>query len=115
MPRTTRPSVTFTALIWLGMLLTLGGAIVALLGIGTAVEFKAKIGDGEVTTTNLGLAIMAIGAILAALVATKLPKGITVFAVSKPTWGDRFSENSGWLVAFAVLTIILLGFSLWRH
>jgi hypothetical protein len=110
-----RPSVTLTALIWLGMLLTLAGAIFALLGVGAAVDFKAKIGESEVTTTNLGLAVMATGAILAAAVATNLPKGVTTFAVHKQTWQDRFSDHAGWLVAFAILIVLLFAFSLWKH
>ncbi len=107
--------MTFTALIWLGMLLTLGGAVCALLGVGTAVDFKAKIAGNEVTTTNLGLAVMAVGAILTATIATRLPKGVTVFAVQQPTWRDRLSNNAGWLVAFAILAVLLFAASLWKH
>ncbi len=112
MAASTRPNVTFTALIWLGMLLVLAGAVFALLGLGAAVDFKAKIAGGEVTTTSAGLAVMAVGAIMAATVATKLPKGVVVFAVQRRTWQDRLSDRSGWLVAFAILAVLLFAGSL---
>ena len=114
MARANQPSVTFTALIWLGMLLMLAGAAVAVLGVGAAVEFKAKIGGNEITTTSLGLAIMATGAVVAAYVATKLPKGVTVFAVHEPTWQDRVADKSGWLVAIAAIILVLLALSVWQ-
>jgi hypothetical protein len=114
LPQSTKPNVTFTALIWLGMFLALAGAAVAVFGIGAPTSFDAKLGDGEVSTTNLGLAIMVVGAIMAAYVATKLPKGVVPFAVRKVTWQDRFADKSAWLVAFAVLACLLLCFSIWK-
>lgn len=114
MPKPNKPNVTFTALIWLGMFLALAGAAVAIFGIGAPTNFDAKLGGGEVSTTNLGLAILAIGAAMAAFVATRLPKGVMPFAVHKVTWQDRFSANSAWLVAFAILAFLLFCLSIWK-
>jgi uncharacterized membrane protein len=107
MSKSSRPSVTYTALIWLGILLVLIGLVVTLLGVGGAVTFDAKINDIEFHTTNLGLAILMVGAVLAALVAIKLPKGVEVFAVQRRTFLDRVAANSGWITLCALLAIIL--------
>ncbi len=112
MGQETKPSITFTALIWLGMLLAVAGAVVAVLGIGGAVTFSAKYGGNEFSTTNLGCAMMMIGAVLAAVVALKLPKGISVFAVQQQSWGDRFAANAGWLAVLAGGTVLLFVLSL---
>lgn len=112
MPKPSKPSVTFTALIWLGIVLALVGAAVAILGAGGAITFNAKFGDAELHTTNLGLVILVAGASLAAFVTAKLPKGVTVFAVQKRTMEDRFAASSGWFAAFALFTVLLLILSL---
>ncbi len=110
-----KPSVTYTALIWLGMILAVVGAVVAVLGIGGAVTFSAKYSGGEFSTTNLGCAIMMTGAVLAAVVALKLPKGVVVFAVQEQTWGDRFAANAGWLAVLAGGTVLLFILSMVVH
>lgn len=71
-------SVTFTALIWLGMILALLGAIVAILGFGGAITFEGTLGSLKVQTTSVGLAIMIVGAFLSGTVATNLPKNVQV-------------------------------------
>jgi hypothetical protein len=61
----------------------------------------------EFHSTNLGLAILVVGAVLAAGVALKLPKGVVPFAVQRRTFLDRVAAHSGWLVLFALLAIVL--------
>jgi len=59
MPDSNR-SITFTALIWLGILLAIAGALIAVLGVGGAVTFDIKYNDMEFHSTNLGLAILVV-------------------------------------------------------
>lgn len=109
-----RLSITYTVLIWFGMLLALLGVAIAILSLGGAVEFSAKVGDAEFKSTSLGLAIVAIGTILSGFIATRLPKGVTVFATATPTWTERVASRAGILILLGVLALALLGFSLWR-
>jgi hypothetical protein len=112
MPKPPRSNVTFTALIWLGMILTVVGVVVALLGIGGTINLSAKIGDYELQTTSLGVAIMALGAIMAAFVAVKLPKGVVPFAVERRTLLDRIAAQSGWVIILAIVAVVLFILSL---
>jgi len=107
-----KPSVTFTALIWFGMVLAAVGVVVALLGVGDAVDFNVKLGDAEVTTSSLGLAILAVGALLAGFVATRLPKNVAVFAITQPTFLERVAQRAGWFLVLAIVAIALLVASL---
>jgi hypothetical protein len=111
----TKPSITFTALIWFGMLMVAAGAIVGVLGLGGVVTFSAKYKDAEFSTTSLGCAMMMIGMVMALLVALKLPKGITVFAVQRQTWQDRVAANTGWLAVLAGGTVLLFVLSVLVH
>ena len=97
-----KPSVTFTALVWFGMLLAAAGATVAILGIGNLIEFSGKVAGAEVKTTSLGLAILAIGALLAGVVAIRLPKGTTVYEVTRTPFLDKVTRYAGWLIVLAV-------------
>jgi uncharacterized membrane protein SpoIIM required for sporulation len=58
---------------------------------------------------------MMTGAVLAAVVALKLPKGVVVFAVQEQTWGDRFAANAGWLAVLAGGTVLLFILSMVVH
>jgi hypothetical protein len=107
MNRRGKPSVTFTAFIWFGMLLAVAGAVVAILGIGCAVVFSGKVAGAEVKTTSLGLAILAIGALLAGVVATRLPKGVVVFEVSRETVTEKIARRAIWLFLLAIAAALL--------
>jgi hypothetical protein len=107
-------SITFTALIWLGMFLAAAGAVVAILGIGGAIEFSGKVGGAEVKTTSMGLAILAIGGLLAGGVATRLPKGTEVLeGGDRQPFLDWIAEHAGWLIGLAVVAAALFFISMW--
>jgi hypothetical protein len=108
------PSVTFTALLWLGMLIALSGLLVTLLGTGHAVEFSAKIGDIEIGTTSAGLALLALGLFVDGFVATRLPASVSVFEVRKPTILESIAAKAMWILGAAVLAFLVCALSL-RH
>lgn len=111
---TNRPSVTYTVLIWFGMLLALIGVAIAVLGLGGVVEFSAKVGNAQLKSTSLGLIVVAIGTFLSGFIATRMPKGVTVFATTAPTWNERVGGHAGLLFLLGIVALALLGFSLWR-
>jgi formate hydrogenlyase subunit 3/multisubunit Na+/H+ antiporter MnhD subunit len=73
-----RVSITFTALIWTGIVLCIAGFIITALGLGGVTLFEAGIGDFTVKTTNSGLALIVIGAALSYFVSRALPTGVAV-------------------------------------
>lgn len=104
-------SITFTVLIWFGMLLAAVGAAVAILGVGGAVAFSAKVGSIELKTTSIGLAICALGCLLAGGVATRLPKGVEVLG-ARASFMNWMSRHAWWVLALALVAVVLLLFSL---
>jgi hypothetical protein len=108
------PSVTFTALLWLGMIIAVAGLIVTLLGAGHAIEFSAKIGETEIKTTSAGLALLALGLFVDGFVATRLPTGVSVFEVRKPTLLETIAAKALWIFVAAVVVVILCVLSLKR-
>jgi hypothetical protein len=103
----TRKSITFTVLIWVGILLAVAGAVVAILGLGGAIEFSAKVGSIELKSTSVGLAICAMGCLLAGYVATRLPKGVQVLGPRHSSFLRRVSERGGWLIALGVVLAVI--------
>jgi hypothetical protein len=98
-------------LIFTGIALALGGAIVAILGLGGVTAFEGTVGDVEVKTESVGLAIMVAGAVLAATVALKLPSGVRVLA-GRRTIVERIAGAPWIFVAAALLGSLLLVLSL---
>src|SRR5687767_1422989 len=87
-----RRSVTFTALIFVGMAIAIGGLIIIVLGLGGSTRFELKVGEVEVATTSVGLAVLTVGAIMSAVIALKLPEGVQVFGATNPTMIERFAS-----------------------
>jgi hypothetical protein len=106
-----RPSITFTALIWLGMILAVAGAVVVVLGVGGAVNFSLKASGIELKSTSTGLALCAIGCLLAGGVATRLPPGVAVLG-GRATFMGWMSRHAWWVLAVGVVIIVLLFLSL---
>lgn len=72
-------SITFTAIIWVGLLLAIFGAVVAALGLGGVTTFTFKWKDVvELNSTSIGLIIMAAGILSTLYQANHLPKGTRV-------------------------------------
>jgi hypothetical protein len=107
-----KKSITFTALIWFGMLLGAVGAVVAILGVGGAVSFSIKIGSVDANTTSVGLAICVIGCLLAGGVATRLPKGVSVLGRRHSSFMNWISRHAWWLLALALVAVALFLISL---
>jgi hypothetical protein len=102
-----RISVTFTVLIWVGILLCIFGAIVAVLGLGGSSAFEATIGTFAVKTEQTGLAIMVVGAALSFFTAQKLPPGVIV-AGNEPSTGEKIARQLP-LIALAIgFTAVIL-------
>jgi hypothetical protein len=84
-----KTSITFTAIIWVGLLLTIFGAVVATLGLGGVTTFTFKWKDVvELNSTSVGLIVMAAGILLTLYQANNLPNGIHVLTktlMGKPT------------------------------
>lgn len=101
-----RISLTYTVLIWLGMVLCVVGAVAAIVGVGGSNAFALTFGDFEAKSTQVGLSIMVIGAALAGVVALKLPAGVRVLAEhSQPGFTEKLARN----LTTAALIIVTAG------
>lgn len=106
-------SVTFTAIILVGLALAVLGAITAILGLGEAITLELTLGDYTVKTTSVGLAILVVGALLAGVVALRLPRNVQVFGNgSQPSWGERLAARPVVFLATAAVAVVLLVVSL---
>ena len=104
-------SITYTALIWTGIVLMLFGAITAILGFGGSTFFEASFGDLKVKTNQIGLAILIIGAVFTATIARKLPKGVKILGegVEKYSFTEKLARKIPiFSLAIIVVAIILL-------
>jgi len=98
-----RVSITYTALIWTGIILSILGAIVAVLGFGGSTVFEGSLGDIKVKTTQTGLAVLVVGAALAGTIALKLPKGVVVLEE-----GEKYSFTEKLARRIPVLSLVIL-------
>ena len=96
--------ITYTALIWTGIILALFGAITAVLGLGGTTVFEASLGNINVKTNQTGLAILAVGAALAGTVALKLPERVRV---SEEGEKYSFTEKLVKKTPMAVLSLMI--------
>lgn len=109
-----RISVTFTILIWAGILLMVMGGLAAIVGLGGSTIFDVKYGDNTFKTTSVGLAVMAVGALVAGIVALRLPAGTTVLsgtrAASNRTLTERLAAVPAvyFLVALAAILVAIV-------
>jgi len=105
-----RRSVTFTALIFVGMIIALAGVTMLLLGLGGNSSFDFKMAGVTVKTTSVGLAVLAVGSLMSAAVALNLPENVQVFGPTRPTRTDRLRRlvrPLALLAAVAVLTLVI--------
>lgn len=107
-----RRSITFTVLIFFGMLVALVGLVVLLFGLGGSTSFEFSISDLAVKTTSVGLAILALGAGLSAVIALNLPDEVQVFGETPATLRDRLKAFSLVFVGVAVVAGVALVISL---
>jgi hypothetical protein len=110
-----RRSVTFTALIFFGMVIALVGLILAALGLGGVSTFEFAVGDFTLKTTSVGLAVLAVGVGLSAGVALNLPENVELFGPTERTMTERLRGLApafvltalGSLIAFVVTVVVL--------
>lgn len=103
-----RGSITFTALIWLGIILTILGAIAAIFGIGSPTTFEFSFGDLSVKTSQVGLAIMAVGSVLALFTIKIVPEGSIILGDEETyTFTEKLAKRIPLLLI--VILIIALG------
>lgn len=105
-------SVTFTALVWTGILLAIAGAVVAVLGLGNVTSFQGKIGNIQITTTSIGLVIMIVGSVLAGTIALHLPKDVRVFGETKDTLMEKIVEGVPVFFGVSLIGCVLLTLTL---
>lgn len=108
-------SLTYTILILSGVFLAILGAISALLGMGGSVSFEASFYDVKLKTTQTGLIIMIVGALLAGGSALKKPEKIRLYAeVSRPSWSERIIPKVPFIsLIISIIGLILLFWSVW--
>lgn len=99
-----RVSITYTVLIWAGIVLALFGAIIAIVGLGGSTAFEASFGDLKINTNQTGLAILVIGAVLAATIALKLPKGIIVLGEG----GEKYSFTEKLARKIPIFSLVII-------
>ena len=103
-----RISITFTALIWTGILLCIFGSIVAVLGLNGSTTFEIHIKSAEVKTTQVGLVILIAGVILSFFTAQRLPPGVIVLG-DEPTFTEKLVRQIPIMsVVTGIIAIILL-------
>lgn len=104
-----RPSVTFTILIFVGMVIALVGLVILLMGLGGATTLEFSVAGAEVKTTSAGLGVLAAGCALSAVVALNLPANVQVFGPTPATPTERLRRlGMPLLVVCAVCIIALL-------
>lgn len=106
-----RRSVVFTAIIFVGLVIALAGVGMLILGVGGATTFSFSMGDFEVETTSVGLAVLAVGAAMSAFLATNLPEGVQVFGPTERTFTDKLSHFAPVLWGVAAVAVLLLALS----
>ena len=105
------PSILVSALLVFGMLLTLLGAVAALLGLGGFGQ-DAFSGLGfKVSSAGPGLVIATLGVVVIFMATRKMRGEIKVFGVAQRAMLDRVADIAPWLLA-AVLLIDVATF-LW--
>jgi hypothetical protein len=95
-------SITFTVLIWAGIVLALLGAITAIIGISDARALEIGLGIFTLKITNVGLVILVVGSFLASFVALHLPDNVSVYG------GDE-SLESNYLKKYVPLPFMVIG------
>jgi|HubBroStandDraft_6_1064221.scaffolds.fasta_scaffold29233_3 hypothetical protein len=103
-------SITLTVLIGSYILVMLVGVFMAVGGIASHLDLSLTITGFKISTSNVGLALVALGGFLAGLVALRLPKGVQVFGPgSEPSRLEEFARKAGrWLFAIGLVALALI-------
>jgi hypothetical protein len=108
-------SVIYSAAFVLGMLITVAGAVAALVGLGKSSSIEIDAFDVSLKTTSVGLGVMFLGMVMMVLLAKFKPKDVLLYAeaakvVRKPIFLEHlitwFGES--WHAVAAVLILLAL-------
>jgi uncharacterized membrane protein YidH (DUF202 family) len=109
-----RPSIVYSAIVVVGLAMTVLGAVVAIIGVSSDGLFNASIGDAHVKTSSVGLAIMVVGALVTVVTAIRKPRDIQLF--SEDLSGPPEDLTVDWIarvqLCVALVAIVALGASL---
>jgi uncharacterized membrane protein YidH (DUF202 family) len=103
-------SVTFTALIWTGLIVVLAGVAMTAFGsLDTGATIEVSWGKARLKTVHVGLALVIVGALLAGIVSLRLPKNVRVFAGHMGRT-ERLASRIGGpsLVGAIIATVVLI-------
>ncbi|WP_456430779.1 hypothetical protein [Thermosulfuriphilus sp.] len=100
-----RVSITYTVLIWVGIIFMIIGLGVSLSFPGKEILFEFKLKDFILKTNQIGPLIMISGAFLAGGVAIKLPKDVTVLSEDQ---GYSLAEKLARKLPLLALGVVLL-------
>jgi hypothetical protein len=101
-----RVSITYTALIWLGMALCVIGVSIVILGLGESSTFELTFGGATLKSTQSGLMILIVGAILSGIVASRLPEGVIVLDKN-----SQYSETEKFFRELPKISLAIIGIS----
>jgi uncharacterized membrane protein len=109
-----RPSVVYSAIVVVGLVLTVLGAIVAVVGVSNSDLFTASLGDARVKTSSVGLAIMVVGAAITVVAAISKPRDVQLFSPDLSHGpGDRLLDRVARVqLCVAAAGTVVLGASL---
>jgi uncharacterized membrane protein YidH (DUF202 family) len=95
-----RISWIYSGAVLVGIVLVIGGAVIAVLGLGNPTSVSIEARGLTVKTTSVGLAIMLIGVLLTAILLARKPEGVTL--------ADRFpSPRRDRAIRFAVALFVV--------
>lgn len=109
-----RPSIVYSAIVVVGLVLTVLGAIVAVAGVTSNNLFTASVGNVRVETSSVGLAIMVVGAVITVVAAISKPRDVQLFSPDLSHGpGDRVLDRLARIqLCVAVAAMVILGVSL---
>jgi hypothetical protein len=92
-----------------GIVLAIGGAVIAVLGLGNPTSVSVEAQGLTVKTTSVGLAIMLVGVLLTAVLLVRKPEGVTLADTSASPRSNRALQ---FVFALFLVGVALLAVSL---
>ncbi|WP_156912248.1 hypothetical protein [Citrifermentans bremense] len=102
-------SVTISSVIVVGLLLTITGAIIAVLGFGGVVAYDYSLAKNTIKTDSIGLAIMSVGALLVIVAISKVDK-VRVFG--SEGYKSKITKIIDYVIEYAWTIYLLLAVSI---
>ncbi len=102
-------SITLTSVIFVGLALSLLGAVVAVLGLGGVVDFELGAGQNALQTDSLGLALLGTGALLVLAGTAKAEKAQVLGDGGSTPMGERvgvFLRERRWIPVLVLVAAV---------